>query len=656
MSLLDLPSNLFRNICSHLSGQDTLRLQCTCRYMNQQLTAYSDALFTVHLKQDFPEGERILDAYRLRQSSIGDTPPEYKQKLYMAFLHRWKVPPKREEEYQSCKWSQQQPRGNITAEDLKSIESLVFIVRFWNCPDSCALLDWTADWTVDRDTDYSDDEEPNPPEDTYYLKIDEEWYDDLFDDLISLPFDCHEFRHRMMTLDDLEGEEYQNLHDEIRDQANSLCRFTVNAFDFKTLQVMSIIENAPGELLRWDPYYMSFNFTESIPHFFGTPLASSPFYRDSDNAQDFGGSPDIRSLTLAGSFDLGFLFEQADVPADRLVNYVESFEIRQRFSTQSRLDICSYFRALMREKCTSLFFNKRHECEDSLTKDSPTLHPEQPIWIDEEKIMDTLMSYVPFELQSTTMRLVSKSFKKAAMHELEKKLLDNTKLPIAFERYDGASWFRADARRGWSDTLTSRDALIEDTLWKLSCRCFSSCKKADCCPGMKTAPKIRLEDGTIKTLNLVEARNTLTSTGELFFAATNNTSKKSRHNPPVRISYETDSECTKNLYQLCSSVYHICDKGVEYEYLSPDYLHLAKFYGLGSGLTHESFLRRLFLVYTNGTDLEKGHFPEITHVGYKMKFETPDRMTYFRKKKIIRFESAMQEPMEIALEDEHIIY
>ena len=227
MSLLDLPSNLFRNICSHLSGQDTLRLQCTCRYMNQQLTAYSDALFTVHLKQDFPEGERILDAYQLRQSSIGDTPPEYKKKLYMAFLHRFKNDFTPGEGYlpNVCEWTL--PRGNITAEDL---DSLVFIVRFWNGPDSCAaVLQWRFD---DRETGVLNFDSQCPNYTDHYT---------------SRQFDTR-FLQKRISRRFYDPEEQECEEDRLRREENwnkfkTLCRFTLHAVDLRTFRVMSIVDD-----------------------------------------------------------------------------------------------------------------------------------------------------------------------------------------------------------------------------------------------------------------------------------------------------------------------------------------------------------------------------------------------------------------------------
>ena len=394
------------------------------------------------------------------------------------------------------------------------------------------------------------------------------------------------------------------------------------------------------------------------PGFIGRPLAPSPYYRTKQTSTHEG------SMIVQRFYPI--VYVGIDCKDEECLS-LASF--RARFITLSGVErsaheVYSYFQALLREKCAQSTFHLVNESTVDLAgENGGTLHPEQPAWVNEQKIMDTILSYIPFESQSTTMRLVCQSFKTAAMNQLEKKLLGDTDLALVLRESPDPS-DRADERRGWS-VASSRDALIEDALRYLFCRC-DSCEDASCCPGMKETLHFRLPGGTIDTLNLEEARNGLTSNGELVFASSkknHQTSKKPRIIPPIQpiqISHQT--ECGPNLYQLCSDIFQFFFKNRDCSEPAGHYFHIAKLEGLRESwlttesftesypwLTPESFLRRLFLIFTDGTDLEEGHFPEITTATSKIKLFATLGMQYTQEKKIIRFESAKREPMEIVL-------
>lgn len=230
---------------------------------------------------------------------------------------------------------------------------------------------------------------------------------------------------------------------------------------------------------------------------------------------------------------------------------------------------------------------------------------QQPVWVETKKILDIVLSYVPFECQATTMRLICKPFKAFAVRGLEDKLLNQTWLPIAFERFDTGSWFRTDARRGWSDQFADRDDVVDEALWMLSCRCgIRHCQDKNTCPSMKCRPFVRGCDDTTKKLDLDEVRRVLATEGELSITPTSRATKKSRYNPSVKVAFEQ-----KTGLNLCQRVHRKCEQEVGYRYLPET---LSQHYGVSVPMSSKRFLRSLFLVFTNCTSLTDGHFPEIT--------------------------------------------
>lgn len=135
--------------------------------------------------------------------------------------------------------------------------------------------------------------------------------------------------------------------------------------------------------------------------------------------------------------------------------------------------VCSYIRALIKEKCLDLHVGTVKETDDMSKSlkggDAIDDQAGEQVWVQSEKILDNILSCETFERQSTTLRLVCKSFKATAIRQLEARLLDQTWPPIAFDGCH-AGVLRADARRGWSQDMTCRESTVDDVLWLASCR------------------------------------------------------------------------------------------------------------------------------------------------------------------------------------------
>ena len=140
---------------------------------------------------------------------------------------------------------------------------------------------------------------------------------------------------------------------------------------------------------------------------------------------------------------------------------IESSSIRKHSS------ICNYLRALMREKCAVID-------RTVMTTSSPKL-PQQPIWVQNEKVLGRVISYAPFEDQAGDLRLVCKQFEQVSLSHLRMKLDKNKTIGDGFSLH-----------RGWTNThLTSNTSAIEDALWLASCRCSRETKcNSSNCPSM----------------------------------------------------------------------------------------------------------------------------------------------------------------------------
>jgi hypothetical protein len=338
-------------------------------------------------------------------------------------------------------------------------------------------------------------------------------------------------------------------------QVASTYRLSIHTVDLQACQVLTLLEDAPGEVVdnlatHGPSIYLH---TSEMPALFGLPMLGSPFFQnlsESDfnqmQAWNFDDYPHVESLNWASALTLGRLFEHGGDEGspegyDDTV-YLEDIEFgpfSDVSSIRNRYSISNFLRALMKEKCLDLGSD-----EDSPPQDVALVLCEEtntpPEWVQTEKIFDTILSFVSFEDQVANVRLVCTSFKVAALRQLEGKLLDTEWLPIAFQRWDAASWFRVDARRGWSDGFANREDVIDSALWMVSCRCLGRCESKDSCPGTQAPPSFWVDDD-VKVLDVAQARRLLSEQGQSISPPTFQMVKKDTlavTTPSKSISYE----------------------------------------------------------------------------------------------------------------------
>ena len=100
------------------------------------------------------------------------------------------------------------------------------------------------------------------------------------------------------------------------------------------------------------------------------------------------------------------------------------------------------------------------------------LPPTEAVFACPELVRAILLS-VPLDYLATSLRWVNRLCRSTARELAETKLFDKVKV-IAFDRYEGGDWFRADVRRGWSDiSLTTKKKCVDEALKMAACRCPS---------------------------------------------------------------------------------------------------------------------------------------------------------------------------------------
>ena len=337
--------------------------------------------------------------------------------------------------------------------------------------------------------------------------------------------------------------------------------------------------------------------------------------------------------------------------------------------------ICNFLRALMKEKCIEV--EPREIMQFAVVT-------QQPGWVQANKVLDTITSYASFEDQAGKLRLVCRQFDASAMRQIEAKL-DKTKV-IGFRRGGGEggeccdSWFKATVRRGWSDTcLTSKESAIDDALWLASCRCcFEYCADKDSCKN-KSKPLTchgynsdTKKNGT-QTIDEALVRQKLADKGWLHLTelsprdslAFERSDYWERPNE-VKCSF-TEDEMT--LFELCKLAFEVIDSntgGQEYEEedeQTPLNRYLKRDYGVSEAISSRRFVRSIFLVFaraaTSETALDKDESAikkariapsrKVT-IGMAKSSVQVKKGQYSRMKKIMRFYSADNEPMEICFE------
>lgn len=270
-------------------------------------------------------------------------------------------------------------------------------------------------------------------------------------------------------------------------------------------------------------------------------------------------------------------------------------------SVQMSHQICSFLRALMQERCLPI--------EPRVSLGTATVK-QQPEWVRTEKILNTITSYVSFEVKVGKLRLVCRQFDAAVLRQLEDKL-DEAKV-IGFSRDGeggGDSWFKATVRRGWSDNcLTSKESAIDDALWLASCRCcFDYCPDKESCSYARKPLECRgysakCKKDEIQTIDVAWARQTLSVKGSVYLT----------DEDPYDLSYEGDYcaprsngvQCSFQEYELHFELCRIVEKGFGPYMDQRMYdgglvsLHrqLKEDYGVTGRITSRRFVRSIFLV------------------------------------------------------------
>lgn len=333
--------------------------------------------------------------------------------------------------------------------------------------------------------------------------------------------------------------------------------------------------------------------------------------------------------------------------------------------------ICSFLRTLMKEKCVQV--ELREAMEISMAQ--------QPEWVNVDKILDAIASYASFEDQAGKLRLVCRQFGASALRQLEAKLEKIKVIGFSNEGECGDSWFKATVQRGWSDKcLTSKESVVDDAIWLASCRCCfqycadkDSCKNASkplTCHGYSSKSKkyetLTVEEAVVRQKLTDKGRVQLTETSsdELRWAERDDYWKPSN---VVKCSFEEDE---MNLFDLCRNVGKAIDSntgGYMYEEEGeqpPLNWHLKRDYGVSKRISSRQFVRSIFLIFARAEN--KITMNEEDESAEKKARVTPSQKVtigmaktnidaakighYSRMKKIIRFKSAANEPLEICLE------
>lgn len=367
----------------------------------------------------------------------------------------------------------------------------------------------------------------------------------------------------------------------------------------------------------------------------------------------------IETLSLFSCLELqGF---SDDHLLDIEKKHVDTFSLERRLefvpcpddsTICKRHGMSSFFRALIQERCLDLGVTALKSEQSSLDMSIILEEPQQPAWVEKKEVLDRILSFSPFEEQTTSLRLVCKAFNTSALAQVESKLLDQDWLPIAFYRSDAASWVRVDARRGWSEGMDSRDAVIDEALQMFSCRCIGKCQGRAECP--QRVPSFSVGRVT-KELNLPQARRLLNEKGFLYL--TSNFPKGQRGFPPrpdqnsLVVSFDVKEG--KSLYQVCGKLHKAIKKEVEC-YALPN--NLKTHWGLLQNMSSKRFLRSLFLVFTDGIEKTQGHFPQVTVAKATSQVNDAEGALHCQSKTIYRFLTAgNNQPIEICMESRRYV-
>jgi hypothetical protein len=455
------------------------------------------------------------------------------------------------------------------------------------------------------------------------------------------------------------------------------------------------------ELYYWD----------DCPSLYAMPPTGSPFYREFTKS-------DFDELHGYGDFPPGLYFVPfggrlllEEVEHERLVDddysdeedYDYEYDYEYNFRQEGMLfefghfeiptvkwphHVCSLLRALMREKCLHIESRRGHLGTDVV---------QQPRWIQDRKILDTVTSFLCFEDQAFKLRLVCHQFCNSALRQLQAKLNKNKRICFKKEAWQepfGWEMFQASVRQGWfGNCLASEESAIDDALWLASCRCYlcgESCEDRESC---KNASVKYLEchgysstTGTTETQAIDKEiiRQQLRSEGSVCLTERDPEDRSYGYveRNKVECNFEEDE---MNIFDLCRKLEEEILSGAGDEdthsgicvYTGmPISLHwkLQKDYGVvkpsstswAGYVSHKQFVRAIFLLFTRTFDEGEGTATDectpkkkkarstpsqkITITMAKSNIELEDGQ-YSRAKKIIRFNnSANNAPIEICIE------
>ena len=523
--LYDSCPSILLEIVSFLRGQDLHAIESTSKEFQAYIEVNDKVIFSRCLRTDFLEGKLLTETVdtammlvasevaggessttTMNYGAIAPTTP-YK-KMYLAFRNRWKLH-QQEKESIPIPWrrpskplphtlskktlsdkiadkfcyypyNSQDSESDLSlcsdtpvssaGDDSSSkqftmitddVHALVFIFRIGSDGDAVALLEWKPC----QECGYRKDK----------LTMNEK-QQDCDDWNIRNKFDIPDLDNELIEMiDTLRGldhtvspSEWSNQFEKVESTLAKRFCISLHVVDIQRFQVMSIAEDCPaGEIINFSKRKFSF-LNIKCPELLGVPARSSPYCKPLDeyNCNRYYDEEGVESLVLLSELNIcqdlyPSLYFEGDIDFD--------FSIDNTVITA--YEVCNYYRALMKKKCAyggvPIVPNNIH---------SALLGPgDQKEWVRNERIVDSIASFLPFECQAGDLRLVSRQFKISAMRQIEEKLFDIK--VIGFDR-DQSGWKKVKVRRGWSDDsfCDSKDHVIDDAFFLASCRCHTKCR------------------------------------------------------------------------------------------------------------------------------------------------------------------------------------
>ena len=271
---------------------------------------------------------------------------------------------------------------------------------------------------------------------------------------------------------------------------------TLHVIDIRTIQIMTLMDQCQakdGVWLDHDNIPIATRGYHSLK-LYGLPPKSSFFYRDfsEEEYKKFEGEiwfseedwseyySKLEHFEIRGGLHMNFeyilsLISSTEHDGLHFIMGKKSPYHSQNSSIHEQSDVCNYLRALMKEKCFVI--------EPADHTPTPILLPpqQQPLWVQNEAVLDRVISYASFEDQVGKLRLVCHQFQDASLRQLYNKL-NNMNTIIVDDGYR----FKASIHRSWTEShLTSKESAIDDAVWLASCRC-----KRGTCGGINSCPSV----------------------------------------------------------------------------------------------------------------------------------------------------------------------